>query len=175
MITTKPFSTSIEYFAQLRAIWRPWLGEVEPRNLPANPEDITAFVSGISGYGFTSFLLLTRHTEPDWINPRWRTSTGITCPRCGAEIHALLKSHRIGPRTITGAPHVFCRCVRLKPSRLPSLEFFISHWETVLEALTFYERVAGELQRERELQFPRRLSSPAALAQSAATDCEQVT
>jgi hypothetical protein len=150
-------------FDDLRSILRPWLGEVEPRTLPGNLKDITAFISGISGCSFTGLMLLTRPADPDWILPRWRTYSGIICPRCQTEIQALLKSHRIGPRTITGAPHVFCRCVRLKPSRLPSLEFFTSHWGTVLEAVAFYERVAGELQRERKLQFPRHLSSPAAL------------
>jgi hypothetical protein len=143
-------------FDDLRAILHPWLGEVEPRTVPDNPEDITAFISGISGCGFTGLLLLTRPADPDWIRPHWRTPTYITCPQCGAEIQALLKSHRIDTRTITGAPHIFCRCVRLKPSKLPSLEFFTWHWGTVLEAVAFYERVAGKLRRERELQFPRR-------------------
>jgi hypothetical protein len=144
MNTAKEFET-------LRAIVRPWLGEVRTLNLPANSADITAWIKDIVGHGFRSLELVKNNTAPDWIRPEWRTFSGVQCPRCQTEIHALLKSHR-QPGSITKAPYVFCRCIRLNPSRLPSLEFFISHWNTVLEVLAFFERVAGELQQERELE-----------------------
>jgi len=90
-------------------------------------------------------------SNPPWILPEWRTSTGVICPRCQTEIQALLKSHRVGRNKRIGAPFIFCSCVRLEPSRFPSprfgtrTAFFTDHWSTVLEALEFFEHVSVQL------------------------------
>lgn len=134
--------TTREYFDAWRAILRPWLGEVRAFNLPSHPEDICAFVDGIAGLGFTRLVFRNNPANPTWILPRWRTPTGKLCPQCKSEIQALLKSHHCGPHTLTGAPFVFCNCVRIEPSRLPSLKFFTLHWDKVLEAINFLEATA---------------------------------
>jgi len=49
----------------------------------------------------------------------------------------LLKSHKISDLVYAAAPSIFCDCVRLEPSRLPSLSFFTDNWCVVLAALDF--------------------------------------
>ena len=56
-----------------------------------------------------------------------------------------VKSQPTAPGKVTGAPFVFCRCVRLNPSRMPSLEFFTQNCWTVLEVIGILEQVALEL------------------------------
>jgi hypothetical protein len=134
-------------FDHLRSLLRPWLGEVRPFNLPSHPEDICVSIYDIKGHGFSSLCWRNNPTDPDWIAPKWRTNSGVICPRCQTEIQALLKSHKSGYRTVTGAPYVFCKCIRLNPSRLPSLKFFTANWSIVLETASFLEQVALKLEQ----------------------------
>jgi hypothetical protein len=136
---------------EIRNILRPWLGEVN-FNLgpPNNPHDIYVCISGISGCGFRSLAWQKNNADPDWLRPKWRTKSGVICPRCQTEIQAMLKSHRIDAYIHARAPYVFCKCIRLQPSRLPSLAFFTENWGIVLEALEFFERVAAAAEAERE-------------------------
>jgi hypothetical protein len=110
-------------FDVILKILRPWLGDVQPFNLPVNPNDICVLVE-VSGCGFSQLVWQKNNANPAWIKPLWKTPSGVICPRCKSEIQALCRSHRINTYTMTGAPFVFCRCVRLAPSRLPSLSFF---------------------------------------------------
>jgi hypothetical protein len=144
--------TAIRYFDELRAILRPWLGEVRNLNLPSNPSDICVFMNDIVGRGFRALVWEKNDADPDWIRPHWRRASGVTCPRCRTEIQAFLKSHRVDHSTRADAPQIFCKCIRLKPSRLPSLEFFTNNWATVLEAVSFFERVATELHAQNQLE-----------------------
>ena len=132
-------------FDDLENILRPWLGEVRGFNLPSNPDDIYVFIRGISGHGFRRLEWQKNNADPDWIQPRWRTQSRVSCPRCQTEIQAMLKSHQ---KVL--APYVFCKCIRLRPSRLPALEFFTANWGIVLEAVSFFERVAAESETERQ-------------------------
>jgi hypothetical protein len=134
-----------KYFDEWRAILRPWLGEVRPFNLPSDTEDMVVLVDGITGLGFTQLVFRNRYANPDWILPRWRQMTGMICPACKAEIAVLARSHRTGPQRVTGGPFVFCNCVRIEPSRLPSVDFFTLHWPRVLEAVSFLKATAREV------------------------------
>jgi hypothetical protein len=142
--------TSHQYFDDLRTILRPWLGEVRNLNLPSNPADICVFMNDISGHGFRTLVWQKNQADPDWIRPQWRIPSGVTCPRCQTEIQAFLKSHQVDHYTKADAPQVFCKCIRLKPSRLPSLEFFTGNWATVLEAVSLFEWVADELHAQQQ-------------------------
>jgi hypothetical protein len=135
-------------FDTLRSILRPWLGEVSNLNLPSHPEDIDVLMRVPPGHGFSLLRWQKNNAALRWINPRWLTPSGVTCSRCQAEIQALLKSRGVGPQRVR--PYVFCRCIRLKPSRLPSLEFFTANWEVVLEALSFFEKFAAESEAKRQ-------------------------
>jgi hypothetical protein len=134
-------------FTQLEGILCPWLGPV-CQWTPSNPADLFTTTTEIRGRGFSRLTWQTKYGDPDWILPRWRTASGITCPRCRNEIQALKHWHRIDEKTFTDGPYVFCKCVRLQPSRLPSLEFFTENWTTVLEALTCLEQLAEQSARE---------------------------
>ena len=92
----------------------------------------------------------TKYADPDWIRPKWRTQSGVICPRCQTEIQALKGWHRIDARTFTGGPFVFCKCVRLGPSRLPSLPFFMENWPVVLDALNCLEQIAEQSESKRQ-------------------------
>jgi hypothetical protein len=128
----QPGKTNREYFDDWHVILQPWLGEVSPFNLPSNPDDIIIGVNGINGHGFSRLTFWTLNPNPDWILPRWRTT----------EIEALLKSHRTGPNAITGAPFIFCNCIRLEPSRLPSLSFFMKQQERRANAIAWlFDRI----------------------------------
>jgi hypothetical protein len=141
-------------FDVIRNILRPWLGEVRPFNLPSNPGDIVVWIDDIAGQGFRSLEWQKNNAYPDWAKPGWLTPSGVTCPRCQTEIQALLKSHKTrrvsGTQLVSGAPYVFCRCIRLHPSRLPRLEFFTTNWGVVLEALSFFEQFAAEAEAKRQ-------------------------
>lgn len=131
-----------EYFQDWQEILQPWLGEFRAFNLPSNPADIIAIIDDIHGLGFRRLVWRNNPANPSWIQPRWRTRTGVICPECEAEIQALLKSHRTGAHTVTGGPFIFCNCLRLEPSRMPSLTFFTDHWSVILEAFSFLEELA---------------------------------
>ncbi len=134
-------------FDLLRTIVRPWLGEVRPFNLPSHPEDIYVSIHDIKGHGFRTLVWRNNPADPDWIEQKWQTHSGVICQNCQTEIQALLKSHKLSYNTVTGAPYVFCKCIRLNPSRLPSLEFFSANWGIVLETATFLNQVALKLAR----------------------------
>jgi hypothetical protein len=83
----------------------------------------------------------------------------------------MLRSHRIDAYIHARAPYVFCKCIRLGPSRLPSLEFFTANWGIVLDALSFFERAAAaaEAARQRERRAaPARIDS--AMAEESPAD-----
>lgn len=132
---------------ELEAIVIPWLGEC----------DIFGWrlFHKIRGHGFTSVSLFTsaNETRPHWIEPRWREATTGQCPRCGGEIEMLLKSHRTGPANLTGKPFIFCRCVRLHPSRMPDPAFFTDNWGRVLKIVDLADRI-DQQDRSRMLGKP---------------------
>jgi len=134
----------------LANILRPWLGEVHASGLPSNPADICGFIRGISGHGFRRLEWQKNNADPDWLQPGWRTPSGVICPRCQTEIQAMLRSHRLDAYTHASAPYVSCKCIRLGPSRLPSLEFFTDNWSIVLEALNCFEQIADNSEAERQ-------------------------
>src|SRR5207245_2084021 len=86
-------------FDDFKNILRPWLGEVRTFSLPANSDDIYVFITAISGCGFRSLEWQKNDADQDWILPRWRTKSGVICPRCQTEIQAMLQSHRTGVYT----------------------------------------------------------------------------
>jgi len=133
---------------ELQRILRPWLGDVFCPSPPDCPDDFFCLIREIKGCGFTRLTLQNRYANPDWILPRWRTYAETECPRCHQKIAALLKSHKIGRHSFVPAPAIFCNCVRLEPSRLPSLSFFTDHWHIVLEALDFMVAYAKQRQDE---------------------------
>jgi hypothetical protein len=114
-------------------------------NLPANSGDITTLVTGIKGHGFTS---LQWHKEkinpPAWLRPEWRGNNGVYCSRCSEQIGVLPRSYKTGGQTVTGAPYIFCACVRLRPSRLPDPAFFTDNWDRVLRVSDLLEACALE-------------------------------
>jgi hypothetical protein len=135
--TAKAAEDAKDPFLQLKRILHPWLGDVFCHGLGHYPDDIFCHLSEIKGCGFTHLTFQNRNANPGWILPKWRTYAGAECPRCQIRIMALLKSHRTNHRTITGAPFIFCDCIRLEPSRLPSIAFFTDNWQTALDALDF--------------------------------------
>jgi hypothetical protein len=128
---------SLNPFDELKRILRPWLGDVFCFNLPASSDDICCLISEIKGHGFTHLSFRNNPANPDWILEKWRTYTETECPRCNHRIMALLKSHRISRHTRSGAPFIFCDCIRIEPSRLPSLSFFTDNWHVALAALDY--------------------------------------
>jgi hypothetical protein len=114
----------------------------------ANPQDIFVLVQGIKGLGFTALSFYNYPANPKWIKEQWRTKTGVVCQQCGGGIQALLKSHRTGKHTFTDRPFIFCNCVRLQPSSLPSLEFFTANWAVVIDLYNSFLAVAKERQAE---------------------------
>jgi hypothetical protein len=142
-------------FFQIKRILHPWIGDCLCHGLGSEPDDIFCYLSEIKGHGFTRLTFQNRCATPDWILDKWRTYTGTECPRCHRKIMALLKSHRSGRNTVTGAPYIFCDCIRLQPSKLPSLSFFTDNWHVVLQALDFmvaYHGLKSPLVRS---QFPQ--------------------
>jgi hypothetical protein len=135
--------------SQLKRILHPWLGDVFCYGLGHYPDDIFCALAEIKGHGFTRLTFQNKVANPDWILAKWRTYTEAECPRCHRKIIALVKSHRIGRMTVTGAPYVFCDCIRLNPSKLPSLSFFTDNWQTTLDALDFAVAYAEKCEAER--------------------------
>jgi len=124
-------------YDELNKILRPWLGDTSCYGFGNDSADIFCGIHNIKGRGFTRLSLRNKPANPDWILEHWRTYTDTECPRCHHRIMALLKSHKISDLVYAAAPSIFCDCVRLEPSRLPSLSFFTDNWCVVLAALDF--------------------------------------
>jgi hypothetical protein len=138
-------------FAGLRRILEPWIGDGLYSGLGRQPpDDVVCYISEIKGHGFSYLSFGNRDVNPRWILDRWRTYTETDCPRCHHKIMALLKSHRTSHRTVTGGPYVFCDCIRLNPSRLPSVSFFTENWQIALDALDFAVAYASAHTADRE-------------------------
>jgi hypothetical protein len=137
-------NTTEELFIRLEEILCPWLGPVY-QWMPSNPADLFVVTDKIRGCGFGRLAWQKNNSDPDWILAKWRTCSGVICPRCQTEIQALEHSR---PRI--GGPFVFCQCIRLEPSRFPSLKFFTRNWRTVLEALNCFELIAAQSESERQ-------------------------
>src|SRR5262245_49882250 len=139
-------SFSVNPYDELNRILRPWLGDTCCYGFSRNPDDIFCAIYNIKGHGFTR-LSLRKPANPDWILEKWRTHTDAECPRCHHRIMALLKSHKISDHTYAAAPSIFCDCIRLEPSRLPSVSFFTDNWQIALEALDFAVAYANDSQK----------------------------
>jgi hypothetical protein len=145
--------TTEKLFTQLEGVLCPWLGVVY-QWMPSNPQDLFAVTDKIHGRGFRRLARQKNYADPDWILPKWRTKSGVICPRCQIEIQALKYSERSRARALAGGPFVFCQCIRLWPSHLPPLAFFTKNWPAVLEAVTCFEEIADQLEREHRTCWP---------------------
>jgi hypothetical protein len=111
-------------------------------NCIADKEDFISHITGIKRHGVRSLTFRNMPANPEWIKPKWRKKSGVKCPRCKLEIVACLHNHHIEPGIFCGAPHIFCNCIRLSPSRLPNLQFFTDNWDIVLHAVDYAKATA---------------------------------
>jgi hypothetical protein len=122
---------------ELKHILYPWLGDVSCYGLGRHPNLVLCAITNIRGRGFTRLALRNKDANPDWILAKCRTYTDTDCPRCHHRIMAMLKPHKLNRYTYAAAPSIFCDCIRVQPSKLPSLSFFTGNWQIALEALDF--------------------------------------
>jgi hypothetical protein len=122
--------TTEKLFTQLEGVLCPWLGVVY-QWMPSNPQDLFAVTDKIHGRGFRRLAWQKNYADPDWILPKWRTKSGVICPRCQIEIQALKYSELwlIANQKLSSTPanrrHCISRVFRLSealftPAIIPS-------------------------------------------------------